>query len=484
MKWILHVMRRGVRKIKLQTDEKVTNPSKESHVLIKRSLSVFWIGLFVLLKPVSLTGQDAHYWSQQFGNRARLLGGSVIGSVEDISAVYYNPGALPLVESPELLLAGRVIEISRFAVQSTENLEFKGDYTRFDFAPSLFAGEIKLGEDNRDRFGYSFLTRYNSEFRIRSKIQSLGFDLELPAVDVLANDFFGELYLREYWVGGTWARKLGEGSGFGVSAYFAYRSHRAKLNNTTQALLMDGTAAIALITNDYRYSHLRLLGKLGFATVIEKWQVGINLTTPGIGLWSSAERGLDRSVVGQFPDEEGNLLTEISTFFQETEADYRSPWSIGFGAARRFGNTKLHLSGEWFAFVSAYQIIDTDPFESQSSGELIETTVVQALKSTFNVGFGVEHKLREDLQFYGAFSTDFNSADKEGGDGAAFGEFDLYHLSGGATFMVGTSELTVGGTLSLSNAKTLRTAEEDPLPAELELTYMSFSAIFGFQLPF
>ena len=50
-------------------------------------------------------GQDSHYWTNQFGNRARLLGGAVIGSTDDLSAVYYNPGGLALVEKSEILLA-------------------------------------------------------------------------------------------------------------------------------------------------------------------------------------------------------------------------------------------------------------------------------------------------------------------------------------------------------------------------------------------
>ena len=32
--------------------------------------------------------QEAHYWSEQFGNRSMLLGGAVIGSVFDLGAVF------------------------------------------------------------------------------------------------------------------------------------------------------------------------------------------------------------------------------------------------------------------------------------------------------------------------------------------------------------------------------------------------------------
>ena len=33
--------------------------------------------------------QDNHYWTTQFGNRARLLGGAVVGSATDLSALIF-----------------------------------------------------------------------------------------------------------------------------------------------------------------------------------------------------------------------------------------------------------------------------------------------------------------------------------------------------------------------------------------------------------
>ncbi|MGD8412871.1 MAG: hypothetical protein PVF33_01490, partial [Candidatus Latescibacterota bacterium] len=38
--------------------------------------------------------QDTHYWNTQYGPRSMLLSGAVIGNIADMSATYYNPGAL------------------------------------------------------------------------------------------------------------------------------------------------------------------------------------------------------------------------------------------------------------------------------------------------------------------------------------------------------------------------------------------------------
>ncbi len=50
------------------------------------------ISLFVIILPAKLQSQGTYYWNQNYGTRSNILGGQVIGSVEDITAVYYNPG--------------------------------------------------------------------------------------------------------------------------------------------------------------------------------------------------------------------------------------------------------------------------------------------------------------------------------------------------------------------------------------------------------
>ena len=68
------------------------------------------LGATVLLAAPAVA-QDSQWWTNQYGNRARLLGGAVIGSSRDLSAVYYNPGGLAVVDEPDALLTGYVFEL-------------------------------------------------------------------------------------------------------------------------------------------------------------------------------------------------------------------------------------------------------------------------------------------------------------------------------------------------------------------------------------
>ncbi len=56
--------------------------------------------------------QDAHYWTLTYGPRSSLLGGAVIGSVDDISGTYYNPGAMALSENLAFAVSTSVFEFS------------------------------------------------------------------------------------------------------------------------------------------------------------------------------------------------------------------------------------------------------------------------------------------------------------------------------------------------------------------------------------
>jgi hypothetical protein len=49
--------------------------------------------------------QDTHYWSIQYGPVGQLVGGQLIGGVNDLSATYYNPGALVLRNESSYLLS-------------------------------------------------------------------------------------------------------------------------------------------------------------------------------------------------------------------------------------------------------------------------------------------------------------------------------------------------------------------------------------------
>jgi hypothetical protein len=410
---------------------------------MRRSFQVLIAAGFV---ATPLAAQDNHYWTTQFGNRARLLGGAVVGSATDSSALYYNPGALALVPKPELLLSGTVFQYESVGVDNAlgpgENLSD----SRFALVPSLFAGEIRFEGLGENRIGYAFLTRQDAEFRVNERADvTEGLRTSIPGLRFASAGVQYETRLREYWFGGSWSRKVGEKVGFGVSPFIAVRNHRGRAQALTQALGEQGEGGIAITSRDFDYQHWRLLLKAGVSTDWERWKLGLTVTTPSLGLFGWGSSGFDRSAVGQDVDQDGSEVTEIATDFQEDlSADYDSPFSIALGGARSFGRSRIHLSAEWFGGVGEKNVLEPEPFASQSSGEIIRYDTRYELDSVLNAAVGIEHRFESDLQVYGAFSTDFSAGPSGSRSNSTIASWDIYHLSAGSTLAVAGQEVTLG----------------------------------------
>jgi hypothetical protein len=448
-----------------------------------------WIYTSIVLAALAgpAAGQDSHYWTTQFGNRARLLGGAVVGSASDSSAVYYNPGALALIAEPELLLSGTVFQYERVRVADALGPGRDLSKGRWFMAPSLVAGELRLKALGENRVAYAFLTRYDSEFRVTKRADVTDvLEASIPGIRFASQGISYESRLREYWIGGSWSRKIGERVAVGASPFIAVRNHRGRGQALTQALGSGGEGGIAIASRDFDYQHWRLLTKAGIAAGWERWGLGLTVTTPSLGLFGNGWTGIDRSAVGQDADEDGNELTQIATDFQEDlKPDYQSPFSFAFGGARRFGRSRVHFSTEWFDNVAPTTLLDPEPFQSQSSGETISYDTRYALDSIWNAALGFEHRFENGLQLYTAFSTDFSAAEESfraQSAAASTANWDIYHLSGGFTFGVAGQEVTLGASYSFGSKEV---GENDlGLDPDLSVSYRHLNFVFGAGLVF
>ncbi len=221
----------------------------------------------------------------------------------------------------------------------------------------------------------------------------------------------------------------------------------------------------ALVVDDFNYSHWQLLGKLGVAWEGRTTRLGLAVTTPSAGLFGSGKAGFTRSATGV--DLNGDASAEsvlLNGLDENLDANYKSPWSVSAGGAWRRGSLQVHASGEWFASVGAFSVLQgkTDT----NTGAPI--TLVQSLGSVFNAGAAVEYWLggasadrgpsSGATALYGSFRTDFSASPEVAADETATSNQDLYHLTGGTAFNLGSSRFSLG----------------------LEYTFGSKSRTFGF----
>jgi hypothetical protein len=447
------------------------------------------VAFLTLLGSGLAVAQDANYWTNQYGNQARLLGGLVVGSSDDVAAVFYNPGRLALTEAPDLVLAGNVVRYTNIKLENAlgEGLDLSS--TKLAGVPSLFAGEIRLGGLKNHRLGYSFLTRYDFALRFeqRGDLTALTSD----QLDLLTASINLDETMNEYWAGLTWSMPLNERVGLGVTGFGLFRDQRSRAQTLVQAQV-DSLAGIALQRNDFDYLYVGLLGKVGLGANFDSWKLGLTVTTPNVKLYGTGSMGFDATVITQDLDNDGSEGSLIITDFQEgVSANYNSPLSAALGISYTLQNTELDFTTEWFDAIGLYRVLDTAPIVTADT--TLSSNIVDERKSVMNFGLGADHQFNPNLRGYASFRTDFSSATSVDETKTTISTWDIYHIAAGLTFPVGTSEFTFGGIYAFGSEPRTEGVDLIPdqgqeddimLPQELTTRFSRITFILGFSIAF
>jgi len=437
-------------------------------------------GALLGLAP-TLLAQDSHYWTMQYGPRSSLLGGAVLGSVEDVSGTYYNPGALGLARDLTFAVSANVFEYSGIALEDGGGQGVDLGTSSSGLRPSLVAGTIKAGLFGSGVLAYSALTRMMGSqdlagYAILSGAQ-IPTDLQL---DNLAGLVQYEGEFSDVWAGLTYSHALGSHFGLGVTWYGAFRSQRRRGETVTQGIGSDGSGAAVLEIAGGKYSTLRTLFKLGAYGSVGPVTGGLTVTTPGVHITGSGQLGVNR---GTFGADTAALAASIQT---DLPARFKSPLSVGFGGAWRIGGARIHASAEWYDAIAQYVVIQGEDFVSQEPEEVVAVDAVQQLDEVFNWGAGVEHAFSSRVSGYVSYYTD-NSGLTDQVERASLSALpiDIQTITAGADFTVGSARFTLGigygWGRKIDELLTSALRQEDQ-EFEATFVYRSVKAIFGFEI--
>jgi hypothetical protein len=408
---------------------------------------VFVVPLLLAVAPVA--AQDSQYWDIQYGPVGQLLGGQVVGSARDLSATYYNPGGLALAESPDFLLSVQAFSMRTFSTKPVDGGSFlatsRTDYETFPGFVAFSFPRSWLGE--RTQLAFSLLTRQQLNLRIDQRFAG--------STSARAGQFGLETLFdtrtHEQWGGLTLSHRFSDRFGLGATFYGVYRGQRSRWEQSLQLAYPDGGGVSALVVDDFDYSHWRMLGKVGLAWEGTSTRLGLAVTTPSAGLFGSGKAGYTRSATGVDLDGDGKIDSLLRNGLDEDlDSNYKSSWAVAAGGAWRRGSLQLHLSGEWFAAVSAFDVL-RGTSDTYSGSPLVLT---QDLRSVLNAGAAVEYWLggvsaergpfTHGTAVYGAFRTDFSASPESAQAEAATSNQNLYHLTGGTAFSLGSSRFSLG----------------------------------------
>jgi hypothetical protein len=430
-------------------------------------------------------GQDSQWWTNQYGNRARLLGGAVIGSSSDLSAVYYNPGGLALVDQPDALLTGYVFELDNLTFSGTllESLELSS--TRFSAVAGLIAGQIPFKFLGSTKLAYSYLTRHNLEYRFNVGSTAPGSRIPgFEGIGSLSASLSFATRLREYWGGLTWSAPL-DRFGLGVSTFVANRSQR--LFDQTNITAVDETFGVASLASQrsYDYSNWRILWKIGLSTSYERWNGGITITTPSVRLFGDGDIEFENTSV--LPGSQ----SVTNTFQPGVPARYASSWAVGAGGAYSGRDWTGHISVEWFNRVDV-TVLDGEPFRSQTDSTLfVDPDVTNVMKGLVNVALGIEKKWSDTYSGYASAYSDFTGSRTGDGSATTTTPWNLWTVGAGAIFSVGRSAFTAGLTYKFGGRDNIKRSdlvpgevEENLLGSDIRGRFSRLTLVLGFDLEF
>jgi hypothetical protein len=378
----------------------------------------------------SVLAQDAHYWTYGYGPIGQLTEGTLVGGVSDLSAVFYNPGALALLDKPRFVVGLTSVELANIDVPDAAGEGLNVDQLVFDIVPSMLAGSVG-GHEGADRFAFGFLSRHDSDW-------DLGYSVvEVSGAQPDARAGFGRVRQRlvEYWLGGTWSHRFSDRLSVGVSPFLAYRAQRSRRSLSLEQIA-GGTSQAAFIGSEYEYNHLRVLAKAGLAWRPGRLQLGMTVTAPGFGLLSQGKAVFNASLTGDV----ANPILSASTQ-KGLDATYHAPWSVAAGATWRRDGTAIHTTAEWFTAVAAYDILEPEPAPVAGRPETIALVYQGEADGAGCYGIGLEQRLSRRLVLYGGVAHNESAYVPERD---SFAAWDLTDVTGGVTLETERATLALG----------------------------------------
>lgn len=427
--------------------------------------------------------QDAHYWTLQYGPRSSLLGGAVIGSVDDVSATFYNPGAVSLASDLAFAVSTQVLEYTGIALEDGGGDGVDLGTAKTGIRPSLVAGTITTSLFGGDGIlAYSALTRNRGTQDLAGAVFLTADDLPPEAgLDdaVGAVDFTGRF--NDFWGGLTYSHGLGEHFGLGATWYAAVRSQNRQRQSTAALIGDDGSGTSEIDNSGGEYSTFRTLFKFGASFQAGALTGGATLTTPSIHISGSGELALNRSTIGA---DTTALHAGIQTGLP---AEYRSPLSVGGGLAWQIGRARIHGSLEWFDRVDQYIVIQGDTLYAQEpEGESLVLDAVHEQAAVTNWALGLEYEISKTFSGYLSYFTDNSSVDDDlEATGLSIVPIDIQTLTVGTDFVIRAARFTLGvgyGWGSEIDRELTNLLKREDESFEATYVYQSIKLLFGFEI--
>lgn len=427
-----------------------------------------------------------HYWSLNFNSQSSLLSGAVVAGDAGNTSIYFNPATISEIQNGSNLSFAAALftwGIYHYTDALGDNINITN--VSFNVQPQFMSYSYRP-VNSKFAFAISALTRMKEKFDVSYYAKSeLDIIERSPGPEVYDVTFKYFLDFHDSWFGFATSYDVSEkfkigGSLFLSAAYISYKTQiRSLAFSVNDTLWVDSIPRPGLVSEgsyseDIRFTDYRLIGKIGFSYVTDRWRFGLNFTTQSFSLFSTGKEAHRLEKVANITNPEndefipGYVITN-GLRGNHLKTKIKNPFSISFGFIHEIDQNqkRLYFTMEYFHGISPYKMVSapiTDDITSNLVYDKLQNkdwlSIADVAKPVLNVAIGYRWQLSDNLMFLNGFRTDFNNI-----NGADYGDLNdynkinstninIYHYTGGVQFYFLQKYLLVaGGELSFGYDK-------------------------------
>lgn len=394
----------------------------------------------MLSAAIDARADDTHYQDYPLGGRSVGLGGAFTAISDDPSGIFFNPAGL--VDSNRLsvqistTLYGLEISDTFFsAVERAADLDTV--FTELNVIPSSGSFVSTIGNQGPDKraqqaYGFgAFVPSYRS-FSVRS-VATLPPDEQFAGCDQLA--YQRKILDRSYYFGGAFAHRIDELLRFGVSTFLTYRSLSDLEETSCFSSEISPNQPFATTQTNLDMGVASILLSLGLkADLDEHWSAGLNVTTPSIRVFDTANVRVTRGFADPTTDETEFSVREL----RGLEANTKVGTVMRLGVAYTVPRELTWAADLVFQAPTKFTLFEI-PAEEDTVRDAV--TIINNIerRMVFNLSTGAEYLVAKAFSMSGGLFTNFSSAPSiPGARGSRSAEARLPHVHAfGGSFVLG-----------------------------------------------
>jgi hypothetical protein len=385
---------------------------------IAAPLCALWILTGVLAGPGLARADGENRNLLPMGERESFTGNAGIAGAGSTGAVFFNPGALPLVGAPSISMTGTTLlffTVGTDAAFRIDDTDLPYDASGFLTVPTSLVSTYSIGD-------WTLATSILVPEALRTENRATWETPNSRATLLQLQD------ASSLWLGLSGARRITDRLSAGVSVYGAQQSASSVIMFQLLAPA-DPTASLTSVIHS-QLRHWGLIGIAGLHLRATDWlDVGLRVESPWIGIKSS---GSQYSTTIQTGGEEDAVITEVEQ--SDLDVGFEVPFDFGLGVAvAPHPRVRLYVDGSFQPGLSYVEVDDAE----------LGTTEVD-LAPTVRVNAGAEIRLAPSFILYaGGFHNP--SAIEAIAVGGRTTYYDYIGATGGVIFTRGRTRTGLGG---------------------------------------